>query len=139
MRKIKHDFTKDCRDDYKYTEKDNEFSAKKRSFGYVKRSYANALYRAYKTGNVEVLPETIQLLYNEAHNDELKSRLMAQNDYCRYGDFYDTIHKLTCALINSDYENSQKIINHLEYDFISRSGKKSSFFKYKSMIKEEEE
>jgi hypothetical protein len=103
--------------------------------GTVSYTTAGQVYKANKNGNIEVLPETISMLYDDANDRSpmaVKRNKYSQNWYW----YYDPLDKLTNALLNKDYNVAQILINRLEYHLISHAGKKSRFFKYQKDLKD---
>lgn len=105
-------------------------------YGSVSKVTAGQVYKAYKNGNIEVLRETINSLYDEA-NDHSPYGIKYQRYHQNPG-YYDILTILTQALLNQDYKSAQHLINQIEYEQIRLSGSKSSYYKYKSKLKEED-
>ncbi len=101
--------------------------------GSVSRVTAGQVYKANKNGDIEVLPETIKTLYDEAN--DYSSLAIKRQRYNQDYAYYDRLDKLTYALLNNDYKSAQHLINQLEYDKIKLAGNKSVYYKYKSKLK----
>jgi hypothetical protein len=87
---------------------------------------AGQLYKAYKHGNVRVLPETISLFY-DCKKDYIG---LAEQRYNQDYSFYDNASDMTKALLDGNYAAAQKAIDAIEADRIRLAGKKSPFAKY---------
>ena len=88
---------------------------------------AGALYKAFKSGSIKVLPETIGLFYDEKGYEYAYSQERYQQD----GQFYDRAYNMAQDLISGNYEEAQKILSWIEQDQIDGAGRKSAFYKYK--------
>ena len=95
--------------------------------GQISKMQAGILYKNNKAGNVNALPETNRLFYNESDANIRFAASRYSQDYR----FYDRADKLTTHLLNNDYKKAQKVINDIESDLISRAGKKSPYYKYR--------
>ncbi len=100
--------------------------------GSVSKVTAGQVYKANKNGDIEVLPETIRMLYDAA--DDRSSMGVKNQRYTSDSRFYDTLTNVTRALLNNDHDTAQRLINWIEYDNIKRAGKKSSYFKYRNQL-----
>lgn len=96
--------------------------------GQITKLEAGQLYKAVKNENVKVLPETVNMLYNHT-KDHLSYAGMR---YSQDSNFYDSVERMTKALLGNDYETAQWFINHIENDHIERATKKSPYYKYKA-------
>lgn len=99
----------------------------RRYYGQVTSTEAGQLYKAYKNGKINVLPETVSMLYKEKDAD---FRFMSER-YSQDHVFYDTVSRATHSLLNDDFKTAEKLYGEIEKDQIRLAGKKSPYYKYK--------
>lgn len=100
-------------------------------YGQITKFEAGVIYKAYKNGEINCLPEFTKFMY-ERTEDYLG---LAIQRYNQDSYTYDRIYDLTRNILAKDFEKANELVESLQNDFINLAGKKSSFYKYK---KEEE-
>ena len=94
--------------------------------GQISKFEAGVIYKAFKNGDVEVLPETISRLYNDT-KDYIR---FASDRYSQDYLYYDRIYGATKSILNKDFKDAQENLKDWEEDMIKYATKKSSFYKY---------
>lgn len=95
--------------------------------GQITRTEAGTVYKAVKNGQITVKPETTKTLY-----DATTAYIRFANErYLQNHLYYERIYRATEYLLNKKYKKAQREIEKWEEDNISRSSKKSPWYKYK--------
>ena len=100
---------------------------KMKTHGQITKFEAGVIYRAWKEGNIDILPETASMMYDEAKLNPLFASERYSKDYR----FYDQVENAVSYILNADYESSQNILKNIEQNMIKLAGKKSRYYKYK--------
>ena len=100
---------------------------KMKTYGQITNFEAGVIYRAWKEGNIDILPETASMMYDEAKLDIRFASTRYSQDY----QFYDNVEKAVLSILNNDYESAQNTLKNIEEKMIKLAGKKSRFYKYK--------
>ena len=95
-------------------------------YGQVTKFEAGVFYRNMKQGNIEVLPETISMMYDEKD----RGLYLADERYHQDHLFYDRIYNAVELMLEDNHVDAQIQINDLQANMIARAGKKSRFYKY---------
>lgn len=97
--------------------------------GKITKFEAGVIYKAMKENKLEVLPETIKLLYDEAScTFGYYSERYSQDRL-----YYDCIYSATKYILEENYKDAQKKMKLWEQNMIDLSTQKSSFFKYRKI------
>ena len=97
------------------------------AYGQISRYEAGVIYKAAKSGDVDVRPETTQELYKATESYVRYSSARYTQDHL----YYDRIYSATRSILNNDFASAQKAIKEWEEDNIRRSTKKSKWYKYR--------
>lgn len=100
---------------------------KMKTHGQITKFEAGVIYCAWKENNIDILPETASMMYDESKLNPKFASERYSRDYL----FYDNIEKAVSFILNNDYESAQNILSSIEEKMIDLAGKKSRYYKYK--------
>ena len=100
-----------------------------RAYGKITKFEAGCFYRSMKEGSIEVLPELIKRMYDEANEPWMAWQI--KESYQQNSLYYDRIYDATRAILDGDFSKAQEEISNIQNSLIKLAGKKSSFYHYR--------